>query len=473
MRLFKTITNRKLFTASLLVLALLFVRCEEPGEITGPGGGSTQKPDDPKVEEPDVDPPVEIVIPTDVYVVNIVTDNPGYNKDNIPKNDYISASVTIKSSGGSVLYDGLDMEIKGRGNSTWNNPKKPFKIRLAEKKRLLGMSNSRHWVLLANYNDKSLLRNEMAFELARLAGMEWAPRSKPVEVYINGKEQGLYTLTEHVRAASERIEMDVVSEADNAGAALTGGYLLVVDDRKLGEGVPGFRTKNKWLPVAFDDPETPTAQQKKYVEDYFNLVETTLYTDKYEDYEKLIDIPSFIQYFFVQEITKNIDGNMRLSTYMSKPKEGKLGFPCVWDFDLTLGNCYYLPDAGATNGPTGWHIRNTTWFRQLFRNKTFAEEVRIAWLEFYPKLGRVEDDMRQWARVMDAAQQRNFRKWPILGKEIWPNWPRWGDSDGGSFEKVGNRTSYQKELDFMLDYFHQRVEWMNGEIEERRHFKRD
>lgn len=378
------------------------------------------------------------------------------NGAGIPKSTYINASMRVEDT--DLMYalrntETFQMEIRGRGNSTWDMPKKPYKIKLAQKQRLLGMSENKHFVLLANYSDKTLLRTIAAFEMSRLAGMQWSPASRPVELYLNGNYEGQYMLTENVRLDDDRIVFDD-SQADEPYTE-HGGYLLCVDGRKLNEqGYAGFRTADNRVPFAFEDPEAPNAEQLAFVKNYCNLVQSTLYTNNFDEYAKLIDIKSCIQYFFVHEIAKNVDGDMRLSTFMAKGRGGKLYFPCVWDFDLTLGNCDYL---GSGNGPTGWHIRDSQWFRQLFRNQTFANEVAKEWEVFYPKLTEVEASIRYWAKLIDDAQTRNFQRWNILGVKVWPNLYALG--------------TYEAELNYMLGFFRDRVEWMNAEIKAGRHLK--
>ncbi len=378
------------------------------------------------------------------------------SKSSIPLNNYIDATMRLYNPDG-LYSDQLDqtftMQIHGRGNSTWGMPKKPYKIKLTDKTRLLGMSDSRHWVLLANYSDKSLLRNALAFKLSELAGMQWAVRSRPVDVYFNGTYEGLYQLAEHVRVGSERVELDLVGAADNTGSAVTGGYFLWIDEKALyNKGMTGFTTA-RGLPVVFEEPETLTTQQRSYIENFIKQTELDIYNLTFEQYSEIIDIDSFIRYFFVHELAKNVDGNMRLSTYMTKPRGGRLGFPCVWDFDIAFGNCDY------NTGYTGWYIRDAIWFRQLFRNDKFVARVTELWRVFYPKLAEAEAEMRATARLMDDAQKRNFAKWPILGVYVWPN------------VNAGSRTTYQQELDYMLKFLNDRAAWMNTEILAGRHKK--
>ena len=85
------------------------------------------------------------------------------------------------------------MKIRGRGNSTWDMPKKPYKVKLESKASILGMPADKEWALLANYADKTLLRNVTAMEISRICGFKWTPRMVSVEVYMNGKYEGVYT----------------------------------------------------------------------------------------------------------------------------------------------------------------------------------------------------------------------------------------------------------------------------------------
>jgi spore coat protein CotH len=387
------------------------------------------------------------------------------------KEDYIPATLTIEDPGlfyGDVASETVDTEIRGRGNTTWGMPKKPFKLKLDKKKRLLGMSDNRHWTLLANYSDKSLLRNSLAFKISELAGMEWAVRWEPVEVYIDDKYQGLYTLTEQVRTGDGRIEMDVVGAGDDSGDALTGGYLFCIDEKDLNEQTKvGFWHNNasgSWFPVAFDEPEDPTARQIAYAKSMFKEVEDAIYHKSFAEFSKVIDVESVIDYFFVQELAKNPDGNMRLSTYVAKPRGGKLYFPCVWDFDISFGNCDYAPTSQGGEGgegggwnPEGWLIRDAVWIRQMLRNKEFCDLVVERWNELRPLLDGLEGQIREWAAVMDDAQKRNFQQWNILGVYVWPNW------------NATSRKTYTAEVDFLVDFIKRRVEWLDREINDGRH----
>lgn len=180
---------------------------------------------------------------------------------------YFSSEVQFTSTAG----------IKGRGNSTWGMPNKPYRIKLDSKANLLGMSNDKDWALLANYFDKTLLRNITAFEISRIADMSWTPSYVSVDYYLNGTYQGVYSLTEHVKVSEERLDMKLVKPSDNTGEALTGGYLLELDFHF--DELCKFKTNNPQsrLPIMFKDPDKPTGDQFNYVQKYYNDADSVLF----------------------------------------------------------------------------------------------------------------------------------------------------------------------------------------------------
>ncbi|MCQ2143654.1 MAG: CotH kinase family protein, partial [Bacteroidales bacterium] len=154
---------------------------------------------------------------TITYEVSLYEEYPtvyiDYKADRIHRTSYIDATMKITDPEHRYWYvDEYEskIQIKGRGNSTWNNfPKKPYHIKLAEKCGVFGMHKNRDFSLLANYSDKSLLRNQVGQKIAAAVGMSWVPESYNVDVYINGDYQGSYDFTEHKEVANHRVDIDV------------------------------------------------------------------------------------------------------------------------------------------------------------------------------------------------------------------------------------------------------------------------
>lgn len=372
------------------------------------------------------------------------------------KENYVASVVKIEDP--SQLYTNgenfsASAGVRGRGNSTWGMPKKPYKIKLDEKARLLGMSKDKEWALLANYSDKSLQRNLTAFEISRITEMNWTPKSISVEFYLNGSYQGLYTLTEQVKVSSERVDIDLVEDTDNSGEALTGGYFIELDFH-FDEG-ERFKTDLKQLPLMFKDPDEPTREQLAYVKNFFNSAEKVLYSDDFTNsetgYTRYIDMESFVKYFIVQELTKNCDGNMRGSCYLSLPRNGKITQPTVWDFDIAFGNANHIVDEGATSrGWDGWYIKTCSpWFDQFFKDPAFVSALKTKWNALKPQLDQLPQFIDKNTELLQNAQKRNFNKWNIHEIE-WPNYT--------------DRGSYEGEISFLKEFVVKRLEWLDREI---------
>ncbi|MBR6881481.1 MAG: CotH kinase family protein, partial [Bacteroidales bacterium] len=164
-------------------------------------------------------------------------------------------------------------------------------------------------------------------------------------------------------------------------------------------------------------------------------------------YRSYIDVPSFINYYIIQEITKNPDGNVRKSTYLTKEKGKPLEMYHVWDFDITLGNCDYT----NFEKPEGWQMRYVKWYNQLFFDPAFKKSVVDRWNELYPTLlTQVPAFLDRQYALMAGAEARNFDRWQILGVKVWPNYYYF--------------PTYGQEYDFLKDFYADRLAWLNGMI---------
>ena len=401
-------------------------------------------PDPPTPEPPATDPLHDKAIPSDfrIPVVHITTED---GKAIDSKEDYVKASFRFEDP--SRFYTDQETvevtgKIKGRGNTTWGMPKKPYRIKLDEKARLFGFPGDKDWILLANYSDKTLLRNILAMEISRLCGMSWTPRMLSVDVYLNGEYIGVYTFCDHKEVAPDRVNIEVATETD-----IEGGYYLEIEEA-MDEPVC-FKTV--WdTPVMFHEPEKPTEAQQRYVKEWFNGFEHALERVQGEHdyaYRSYIDIPSFINYYIIQEITKNPDGNVRKSTYLTKEKGKPLEMYHVWDFDITLGNCDYTD----FEKPEGWQMRYVKWYNQLFFDPDFKKAVVDRWNELYSiLLTQVPAFLDRQHALLAGAEARNFDRWQILGVKVWPNYYAF--------------PTYGQEYAFLKEFYEARLAWLNNRI---------
>ena len=381
----------------------------------------------------------EIARRQNIPVVRITTVNGAGIHD---KENYVDGTITIEDL--EKLYSEVTefsaaMGIRGRGNSTWSFPKKPWKVKLKEKASLLGMPADKEWCLLANYADRTLLRNIVAMKLSEICGFPWTPRMHSVEVYLNGSYQGVYTLCEHKKVSSDRVDIDV-----DAGDV----YLEIEEQQD--------ETTCWWtgmgVPMMFSDPEEPSSGQLADIKDFFSDFEAALRDRDFSEttgYPAYIDVDSFIDYYIVQELTKNVDGNLRKSSFLTKEQGKKLEMYHLWDFDLTLGNCGYF-GSQVGNGYENFWIKRDRWYPYLFNDPVFVDKLQTRWSELLPQFETIPDFIELEAAYLEKARERNFQKWSINESVDWVMFPSLG--------------SYEKELEYLKEFYTRRLSWLNVEL---------
>lgn len=365
-----------------------------------------------------------------VPVVSIVTADGSAIVSKLP---YVPATLTVTDSTGTTVAQGA-MEVRGRGNTTGDMPKKPHKLKLAASTALLGMPASKHWVLLAKYSDRTMLRNDLTFALARMPGMAWTPRARFVEVQVNGAYQGVCQLVEHVRVGTDRVNVPTLKVTDTSATNITGGYLLEVDERR-GETFCFNSTMTRMV-WCVGDPETLLdagwEKHRTYITNYIARTDSAIFGARFADPDvgsaAYIDVASAIDYTIVQEVVKNVDGNLRFSSYVHKPRGGKVTFGPVWDFDLAIGNVNY----NGADVVDGWFSRQAQWYTRLFQDPAFKARFATRWTELKQQgvLDSLQHLVLSRANCLSVAQVRNFERWPIPGIWVWPNRVVTGSYDG-------------------------------------------
>lgn len=305
------------------------------------------------------------------------------------------------------------MEIKGRGNSTWTAPKKPYRLKLAADTPLLGMPASKHWVLLANYYDHSLLRNETALYLGTRTGLAWTPRTRYVEVLLNGDYLGLYQLAEQVRIGEQRINIKSMKAKDVSGSALTGGYQLERDGRWGASSADAGFMSSMQQPIVIKDPEVPTAEQSAYIQDYFGAFEQSLQSTYRADpaigYANYIDVDSFVDWYIVEEYTQNVDANFA-SVDLYKPRDGKLTMGPLWDFDLAMENAGQLYAKRRT-----WWVKDGPWWQEFFKDPAWEARVEARWRVIRKSLPNVMTHIDSTQQAIATAAIGDSNRWGGYG----------------------------------------------------------
>ncbi len=262
--------------------------------------------------------------PADVRIPHVYIDVE--NNVEITTKDYYKAVVRVDGGNKYMNLDEVQTKVKGRGNSTWAMPKKPYKLKLYKKTSILGLDPEKDWVLLANYIDPSLMVNSMAMKAGALLGVPFVNTMIPVDVTVNGEYRGSYTLTEQVEVKEARVNL-----SDD-------GYLLELDtnfdeDFKYTSPLLG-------LPVMVKGTELDLNLAFNNIKLEFNELEAMIMDDKFPNngYEELIDIETVASFLLVNELTMNFEVTQHpKSVFVYKDKGSKFGMGPIWDFDWTCG----------------------------------------------------------------------------------------------------------------------------------------
>ena len=369
----------------------------------------------------------------------------------VSKINYVPAQFVIESGDGGLHDVVLPAKIRGRGNSTWRLPKKPYLVKLDESSPLLGMPAGKKWVLLANHADKSLLRNAVAFCMARLLEMPYTSHDRFFELTMNGEYQGVYQLTNKDYEIRDLINKQAKTYFEQfvEGSDFDDPFVMELDER-LGEDFK-FRS-NSGVPYTFES-DTNAAQQAR-VQRWINEFEEVL--KNHEDPDRMVkiknrmDLNSLANMYLVNELMGNQDAFL-FSVYLYRQRGGKLVYGPVWDFDLSLGNVGLVD----SRNPEGWHARNTQWnwyFRELLKDPEFSSLMRQRWSRLARAVPSLNAYIDYSATALDAAQARNFSRWQILNDYVWPY-----------AEVIG---TYAGEVAFMKDWLNKRAHWINEHVDE-------
>ena len=358
------------------------------------------------------------------------------------KEEYVEGDISIDGRRNFNSLDGLSMKIRGRGNSTWfTHPKKPFQMKLDEKSEFLGMPRDKKWLFLAEYSDKTMLRNTIAFELGYMSNLDWTPEGEFAEVYINDMYNGTYNITQKVE------------ESDNRVALGDTGYLLELDQLEKTDPDDVFFDSNitsKFI-INIKEPDLEFGSEEyNYIQTLIFEFEKLLSERSFGEngYKSYIDLDSFVDWYLISEITKNVDSQWYSSIYLNVIPGEKIKMGPLWDFDLAFGNTNYAD----TEFYEGWWIKDNPWYEILFQDPVFVEMVKARFTYFYDNKESIIQKIDTYAEQLKWAQEENDKKWGTLGIYVWPN-PVFYDT-------------YQEEIDHLKNWYLQRMDWLQQAFDE-------
>lgn len=306
--------------------------------------------------------------------------------DTVGKDEWVTASFNLtlgtkQFSSGNYSGNGF---IKGRGNTSWGQPKKPYSIKLESKASLLDIPMTKKYAIVPSYSDQSLMRNFITYKAGlMLDGIEYTPKCEYVEVYLNGSYNGIYLLVERVDIESTKIDIAEATAED-----LTGGYLIEKDiANKIDFGSDLWFDCPYWanpdqdyfvLKTPESDDPNLAQQMLNYLENHMQQLHNSIMHISNESYTRYVDVDSWIDFILMQEITKNIDGNLKTSCYMYKQSnDDHIYMTALWDFDLAFGNanwdnaseghndCFDCPSGIGTGGFMAINS-SSPWFDTLY-----------------------------------------------------------------------------------------------------------
>ena len=348
------------------------------------------------------------------------------------KEVYVDATYVLTNPAAAVPTVTLNGKIRGRGHSTWGQPKNPYKVQFANDASyaaipdVLGMRKQRNWALLADWFDRSLIRNKLALTLGASSlfadGLKWTPAGQHLEVSLNGDYVGVYLLTEDIRIDAARLSLKKMS-ANAAAGDVDGGYIVEVDSRLdcyAGDDFSMQLLTERAVPFCIDTPdeEAITPAQLAYIKKLLQDVETDLYGARTL---AGINPVSFADWYLLQEFVRNNDALFISSDYMWKDsaaaaqaKDRLLNMGPLWDFDRSMGNVNYF-DNWYSWGCWVSKPYIPNWIAGLLDQPDFLSLTLARWKQKRAGLETfVNAAIDIFARRLATAQQRNFDRWPIF-----------------------------------------------------------
>lgn len=350
--------------------------------------------------------------------------------------------------------------IELRGATSQNYPKKPYRIETIDENgennnvSLFGMPKENDWVLQNPYYDRTFMRNIIAYNLANKMG-QYAPRTQPVEVFLDNTYQGIYVFMEKIKRDKGRVDIAKLDVDDVAGDSLTGGYIIKID-KTDGEDNEYWGGKNVNYQYHYPKPAEIQPEQKEYIKDFVLDLERVMDTAQFEDpdvgYPHYLDVESLIDYFIINEVTRNVDG-YRISTYMYKDKDrdGKvtpLKMGPIWDFNLSLGVTNW--DGNKTDGwnldllieRTAHEYTPPFWWGIIVKTDKFQEQLLDRWTTWRQTVLDVETFHNYIDTVADTLEEAHAR----------------------DYQKWNHGNDFRNEVDYIKTWLEGRIAWMDENI---------
>ena len=399
----------------------------------------------------------------------------------------VDDKMTVYNPDGTVNMATTTCGVRLRGNSTQKLPKKPFAVKLTAKQSILGMPTHKRWCLLANWLDRSMIRNLVGFEAAKATtrawkagsideGMIWNPSGRSVELVIDGRHVGNYLLCEQIKIGSKRLNINDSYEdlvADGLSSNFEDCGYLVEFDVMQDENYKGVTNRGITWQLKDDVLLDSYASQ---ISAKIQAIEDAIKGGDFDAYSKLIDIPSFIDQWFVVELAMNREYTEPRSLYSYyNGGNDKLHAGPVWDFDRgTFQNPTEAQKMGSSRvksytaflsssskvSKSGGYKENQQpclWYPLLMNDPEFVAMVKARWAVIYPYLLDVVNYIGEYAAENALSWEYDSTMWPGTASALNAGYPS-GFSDFAGDE---NLTTYEAVIKNLIDCYNARLEGMN------------
>ncbi len=334
----------------------------------------------------------------------------------------------------------LELTVRGRGNSSFKMPKYGMKLEFEDNVSLFGMPKSKDWALVANFGDKTHLRNYMMMRLSEWLGATYTPKMQFVELYLNRNYMGLYLLTETVKVAKNRVNIE---KNDTT-------FLVEKEDIKKYDP-PYVITDDFQYIYHIKSPKEPSEESLQLLSDHLNSFENFL-THQYryprDEIVKWIDLDDYLLFYWVQEYSKNEDGNYARSVFFTWTKGEQIHFGPLWDFDLAFGNA----SRERNQNPEDWYIRTYRLNYYVMNSPVVDSAASAYWRKHSDTFYELIDSIPVYRSIIERAIKNEYRRWPVM-----QNTENWALKDPYD--------SYDEAVETMVDWMKKRYQWIDKEID--------
>lgn len=324
----------------------------------------------------------------------------------------------------------LSLSVKGRGNSSFNGMSKySIKIKFHDKQNLFNIPPNKEWALIANFSDKSLLKNMISFRLYEKLGAKWSPKFQPVELYLNQKYMGVYLLVETIKVGENRVNIPKNNSS-----------FLVEFDKNNKPNDFIIQVDNDPFRIHYPKDTSNIDALAAFLKNFYLFLESDSIND-FSSLNKYFDVNEYKSFFWTYEFGSTFDC-FRTSTFFTWSIGGSIVMGPVWDFDLAYG------DPLHNASPEGWRIKEFKWNQYLFKNVEFRTALRELWFERHKAFEDIRDSLPIYGNFLEKAAKNNFKRWPILeSTESWAH--------------ITKHSSYKDAVQHLQKWISDRINWID------------